>query len=51
VPGTRAQLTARAHLRVPVVDEMILKLVAGNPQGRIAAKKPFAYFASLQSRP
>ena len=30
-------------------DEMILKIAAGNPKGRISAKKTFDYFSSLKS--
>ena len=33
--------------RVPV-DDMILKIAAGNPQGRISAKKTFEYFSSFE---
>ena len=33
--------------RVPV-DDMILKIAAGNPQGRLSAKKTFDYFSSFE---
>ena len=37
----------RCDQRVPV-DDMILKIAAGNPQGRISAKKTFEYFSSFE---
>jgi len=46
----KAQCTWMCSLRVPV-DEMILKIAqqpAGHPQGRIAAKNPFASFWGFQ---
>ena len=33
--------------RVPV-DEIILKIAAGNPQGRLSAKETFDYFSSFE---
>ena len=33
--------------RVPV-DDMILKIAAGNPKGRLSAKKTFEYFSSFE---
>jgi len=30
------------------VDEIILKIAAGNPQGRLWAKKTFDYFSSFE---
>ena len=30
------------------VDEMILKIAAGNPQGRLWAKETFEYFSSFE---
>ena len=30
------------------VDEIILKIAAGNPQGRLWAKKTFEYFSSFE---
>ena len=33
--------------RVPV-DEIILKIAVGNPQGRLWAKKTFEYFSSFE---
>ena len=37
----------RCDQRVPV-DEVILKIAAGNPQGRLSAKKTFEYFSSFE---
>jgi len=30
------------------VDDMILKIAAGNPQGRLWAKETFEYFSSFE---